>query len=280
MTQKLCIDRLQPDQYVTALGAVAGGKDARTHLALINHNNATRRWYVKLVPRASATAAGLPVRGLINEIVGYTLAHHAGLPQPQCALIRVPHTVLRAMHGNLGEDANPAADNEVCFASLEAHDPRHRNEGMAKLLYRDFADIQSKLLDWSDLPAVMAFDTWVANIDRNTGNLIQVGPGEFSVIDHGRILTGPHWEVNDLKSGDDYANMLMDTLFDSKKLPLPVKSRIVHSARRFLDVYRKAEAELIYWFGTDPDKLEARQFLHMRTSSALPMLKSRVGLVA
>ena len=280
MTPPLCIERLQPDQYAAALGPVSAGHDAHTHLAFINHRGDMRRWYVKLVPNGNGTSGLPPVRGLINEIVGYTLAHHAGLPQPQAALIRVTHAVLHSMHKDLGENADSPLGSEICFASLEAHNPRQRDTGMVKLLYRDFAEIRTKLLDWKDLPAVMAFDTWVANVDRNTGNLIQVDRGQFEVIDHGRILTGPHWEVNDLKSNDDYANKLMDILFDSKKLPLPVKSAILHSARRFYDVYRKAKPELDFWFGTNPDKLEANWFLEKRVLSANLLLKKRVGLVA
>jgi len=280
LNSNLCIDRLQADQYVTALAPVLSGRDAHTHLALINHGGDTRRWYVKLVPNRNSTAGLPPVRGLINEIVGYTLAHHAGLPQPQSALIRVGHTVLRAMHKDIGKDVSATSGSEICFASLEAHNPRQRSTGMVKLLYRDNADLQKKLLGWTDLPAVMAFDTWVANVDRNTGNLIQVRPGQFAVIDHGRILTGPHWETTDLKSDDYYANCLMDILFDPAKLPLPLKSAILHSARKFQEVYRKAEPELKIWFGADPDKLVARDFLQKRVLSTIPMLKTRVGLVA
>ena len=280
MTPPLCIERLQPDQYAAALGPVSAGHDAHTHLAFINHRGDMRRWYVKLVPNGNGTPGLPPVRGLINEIIGYTLAHHAGLPQPQAALIRVTHTVLHSMHKDLGQDADSPSGSEICFASLEAHNPRQRHTGMVKLLYRDCAEIQTKLLGWKDLPAVMAFDTWVANVDRNTGNLIQVGRGQFDVIDHGRILTGPHWEVSDLKSDDDYANKLMDTLFDPKKLPLPVKSAILHSARTFQEVYSKAKPELNIWFGADPDKREAHDFLQKRVLSAAPLLKQRVGLVA
>ena len=280
MTPPLCIERLQPDQYAAALGPVSAGHDAHTHLAFINHRGDMRRWYVKLVPNGNGTSGLPPVRGLINEIVGYTLAHHAGLPQPQAALIRVTHAVLHSMHKDLGENADSPLGSEICFASLEAHNPRQRDTGMVKLLYRDFAEIRTNLLDWKDLPAVMAFDTWVANVDRNTGNLIQVGRGQFDVIDHGRILTGPHWEVSDLKSDDDYANKLMDTLFDPKKLPLPVKSAILHSARTFQEVYSKAKPELNIWFGADPDKREAHDFLQKRVLSAAPLLKQRVGLVA
>ena len=46
----LCIERLRPEQYVTALAPVPFGRDAHTHLALINHGGDTRRWYVKLIP--------------------------------------------------------------------------------------------------------------------------------------------------------------------------------------------------------------------------------------
>ncbi|MCX7175322.1 MAG: hypothetical protein NT159_15650 [Proteobacteria bacterium] len=278
MSPKLCIELLDPEQYVTALEPVAFGRDSYTHLALINFEGKTRRWYVKFITDRNDSDGSLPVRGLINEIVGYTLAHHAGLPQSQSALIRVTHSVLRSMHKDLGT-ALVSGDN-ACFASLEAHDPSKRNTGMVKLLYRNSADIQKKLLGWTDLPAVMAFDTWVANVDRNTGNLIQVRPGQFAVIDHGRILTGPHWEAADLKSDDDYANRLMDILFDPTKLPLPVKSAILHSARRFLEVYKRAEPELAFWFGSDPDKLEAGNFLQKRGHSAIPLLTNLVGLIA
>ena len=115
MSPKLCIELLDPEQYVTALEPVAFGRDSYTHLALINFEGKTRRWYVKFITDRNDADGSLPVRGLINEIVGYTLAHHAGLPQSQSALIRVTHSVLRSMHKALGT-ALASGDNACLLA--------------------------------------------------------------------------------------------------------------------------------------------------------------------
>lgn len=284
----LCLALLDPEQYVLPLQAIEDGKSGYTHLALIQHDGELRRWYVKAAREMKAYALDGdsspvmgPMRELINEIIGHTLAHHAGLPQPRGGLIRLRLDQLRRIHPAAHFSDRRFFDDVICFASLEAHNPKRRNHGMAKLLYRDNINLRRALADWSALPAVMAFDSWVANIDRNSGNLIQAGRGQFALIDHGHILTGPHWQAKNLDGGKDFLNVLLDQIFDAAALPLPTKSAILKAAADFWPVYLKAEPELSFWLSgkEDPDKAHAQQFIRNRIDTVAPLLRSRVRLV-
>lgn len=273
---KLCIQTLEPEQYVQPLEPVILGKDALTHVALINYNQQKRRWYLKAM--RDPGKRGSP-RGLTNEIIGHVLAHHAGLPQPKGALISVAADTLRQMHPHV-RFSDP---DYYCFASLEAHNPYDRTTGMVRVIYRNLvADIQFALQQWPALPLLMAFDSWLANIDRNTGNIIQTGADNFFILDHGHLLTGPNWTPSDLKSEKDFVNKLMDELFDAWQLPLNIKSAVLKSVEAFLPVYAKALPELEYWLSPDehPDIACAQAFITERADQVKPMLKKRLKLVA
>ena len=44
------------------------------------------------------------------------------------------------------------------------------------------------LLSWKRVREVATFDEWINNRDRNLGNLLFAGAGEFVMIDHGKAL--------------------------------------------------------------------------------------------
>jgi hypothetical protein len=271
-----CIQTLDPEQYVQALEPVFLGKDALTHVALIDYNQQKRRWYLKVM--RDPGNRGSP-RGLTNEIIGHVLAHHAGLPQPKGALIYVATDTLRQIHpGDVFTDPD-----YLCFASLEAHNPYDRTTGMVRVIYRNLVkDIQFALLQWPALPLLMAFDSWVANIDRNTGNIIQSGTDNYFILDHGHLLTGPNWTPSDLRSEKDFVNKLMDELFYSWRLPLNIKSAVLKSVEAFFPVFTKALPELDYWLSPDedPDIVCAQTFITERADQVKLMLKKRLKLVA
>ena len=47
---------------------------------------------------------------------------------------------------------------------------------------------EEHLAKWKTLPRASAFDDWIANSDRHSGNLLTEGSGEFWSIDHGLAL--------------------------------------------------------------------------------------------
>lgn len=46
----------------------------------------------------------------------------------------------------------------------------------------------ANLVAWPKFLAAIAFDEWIANSDRDPGNLLFIGPREFQLIDHGEAL--------------------------------------------------------------------------------------------
>jgi hypothetical protein len=55
---------------------------------------------------------------------------------------------------------------------------------------------------------VYGFDTWLANVDRNTNNILITGSTPGYLIDHGHCFSSPTWGVNDLKADRTYTNKL------------------------------------------------------------------------
>ncbi|MFX8778142.1 hypothetical protein ABTM50_19825, partial [Acinetobacter baumannii] len=54
----------------------------------------------------------------------------------------------------------------------------------------------SLICDQKNIPQIIAFDDFIANDDRNIGNLVITGNGNMGVIDHGEILGRIDWIKN------------------------------------------------------------------------------------
>jgi hypothetical protein len=63
---------------------------------------------------------------------------------------------------------------------------------------------------WPHFPVAICFDEWIANCDRNDGNLLFGDPGRFLLVDHGHSFTGPQWTIATLVPCKDYSNQLID----------------------------------------------------------------------
>lgn len=268
----LCLNCLQPVHYLRSFRTEQGGQSALTHLALVRTPKGDRRAYVKTyLPAAS--------QGLLNEIIGYTLAFHAGLPQPDGALIKLPNTYLSRLFPN----APLSGTYSTCFLSVDVEDTCKRRVGTAKAFFgKDIQQLAASLKNWPAYSLMVGFDEWIANVDRNTGNLMMVGPDQFWVIDHGHILTGPGWSAEDMNPEQWSKNKLLDLVFDVPKLPLPIKNAILRSAEGFLKVYAKAWPELCFWLPGQSlsDKLMAHHFIWKRAETSAELLKERIQLVA
>ncbi len=268
----LCIARYRPDQYIRPLRIETGGQTAMTHLAFVKTDQGDRRAYVK----AYLPTAGM---GLLNEIIGYTMAHHAGLAQPTGALINLSTAYLH----QLFPAAVFAGQQCPCFVSIDAEDTLRRRVGTAKALFGDnLRLLAASLQNWPAYALMVALDEWLANIDRNTGNLLMVGIDDYQVIDHGHLLTGPNWTAEDMNPEQWSANKMLDLVFDAPNLPLPMKNAILKSAENFLKVYAMARDELNVWLAgqTSSAKLLAHHFIWQRAETTPTLLKDRIQLIA
>lgn len=162
---------------------------------------------------------------LCNELVVFCLARNANLPTPDCYLGLVRPGVLPI--------SNAPQIHDGCHLVLVSVDVKipnmtYRWKGADDLGKRALV---SELAKWNDLGQLYAFDSWVANVDRNTGNLLFGGDNEYWIIDHGHCFTGPSWQPENLKPDRQYLNKL--ELWVTQFMTVEQKKKCVKAARQF-----------------------------------------------
>jgi hypothetical protein len=163
---------------------------SETYHGFIATDEGHHKAYIKILDRIE----------MANELVATTIGCELGLRVPRAFLVRVhpedlPQSARLQKHGR--------ATTAFATADLEHPSLRRRVHGSAA--------VQGlvMLVRESILQAVI-FDDWVANIDRNLGNLLISPEGGLHLIDHGQCFTGPCWEAQDLVPDIVCQNILGD----------------------------------------------------------------------
>lgn len=142
---------------------------------------------------------------LSNELLSNVLARLLGLPTPEVYLAMVPDGVLPITHA-----PQIGGGGHVVFASVDVQVPnlcyQFQNVGS------DMPALINAVTAWPHLGRLYGFDTWAANVDRHTGNLLFDGKGEIWLIDHGYCYSGPNWQAANLASTGQYRNRLSEWL--------------------------------------------------------------------
>ena len=267
------VDLLPPTAYFRFAGVMSEGRQACTHAALLRIGVRTERYYIKCY--------GPLAKPLFNEMAGYLLAASSGLPQAtRAALIALPGSHLDSIHPGMGFAAEA---HWLCWATtaIAASDGAQRPSATTHF-NGQLSLIAGDLKIWKGLPALLAFDEWVANVDRNTGNLLRLAAGEYAVIDHGAILTGPDWVSDLLAPVASYANKLWWLLRSQRGMPLPLSNQAVHAARGFMDAYLQGAPEmkaLGLALIEETDYAACDAFLRARSMSTQRHLQSRLGVL-
>lgn len=171
---------------------------------------------------------------MANELLGASLAKALGLPVPRFFLAVAPSDVLPATKG-------PAiGDRRILFASERMGAPPLKQLWIGSHLPQAVIDT---LVAWPSLPFSFGFDTWVANVDRNLGNMLYGGPGDIWLIDHGHILSGPFWVRDDLEAEAEYCNKM--TMWLTPNLCTPHKKALIKGIDRLPDAIRKLDIKAI-----------------------------------
>lgn len=135
-------------------------------------------------------------RELLVESVCSLMARHLNLPTPEPYLV-----VMR--EGVCPNDGNP---NIPAFGTVDAKSPSFKQYVNGNKLKN--SEVAQKLMKWRDFASTAAFDEFIANDDRNTGNLLFDGKN-FSFIDHGCAIR--EYQRPDLKiSTNQLFNIVAD----------------------------------------------------------------------
>lgn len=188
------IEMIEQDGYLSTLkemSPTSGGRSATTYLAEVEWPNGdVIESFVKLFP------VNTRIKEIINESFGFLLADAASLRQStRAALIKLNVTEFPI---DTTTDSFAATNGFVygwVTASLGGKD-------LKKMYLNNPSDISSDeeqqilsvLRSWPNFKALVAFDDWVGNIDRNIGNLIFIKKDDIGVIDHGQIFGVIDWQ--------------------------------------------------------------------------------------
>lgn len=220
--------------YVRPLSLMDGGRRAATHRATLRPpgQRDTVRGYVKhFFPNAP--------RGLVNEVIGWSINRLLGVPQAPAALMPAP------TWGGLTE--------ALAFVSLEA---RPTFEGRACELYditvpAQRAALTARLRQCNNLPLLVAADQLHANGDRHLGNLGFTGKHSFAVFDQSDILGGCDWSPHHLLKPTPWAHhhLIGDAGPNATMLPFALldsglKSQLVNAVQLALRRFYEGQAGL------------------------------------
>lgn len=254
-------------EYIRPLEVVASGCRAVTHRALFSGN---RHVFVKAYPAEAG-------RSLFNDVIGYIMAKHAGVTQPDAGIILLPRSLFDPSINLV--DANGYVE---CFTSVACADLSGRVCGnLFAFLGSDYSNIKPILEKWPGFAKLVAFDTWVSNIDRNVGNLLYVGADQLIPIDHSDVLTGPNWQLSDLVALEDdwTTNRLIDEIWPWKELSGALRSAILASAERFDAAYANARVDLYELLSSNADHHRAHHYLWKRSSLSKSLLATRMSML-
>lgn len=142
-----------------------------------------------------------PTNNLGAELISAVLAAARGLPVPEPFLVVIQPDDLP--DSRFVDDQQPVT---LAFASRDIG-----GDTFAQLMNTNSASAQAMLKRWDQLVAVSTFDEWIANVDRNHGNLISVRD-RIWLIDHAEALGGSlrkMWDLADFVA-DKVSNRLAD----------------------------------------------------------------------
>lgn len=263
--------------YLGPLRAITGGVRARTHLAQVLVDGRAETAYVKAFEIGAE-------RLLFNEVAGGWLAQQAGIGCPPGGLLWVPAEALAAVFPGVSFDAHAGA--VPCYACA----PVSNGYGLAALglgdSFHPLAErVRQHLLAWPGFASCVAFDEWVANVDRHVNNLLLAAGGRLVPIDHSDCfggIEGLHHDPDFTGAQAWYRNRLLEDLFAPDRLPLPMKAALVLVAEQWLQVHQQSDEglrRLAPWLG-EVRGLHWLEWLEARASLTAGLLRDRVRLLA
>lgn len=247
-------------------GAVLLSEDSgvnETYLGHIDSANQRHKAYIKV----------LNEKQLVNELLANTLGRLLSLPIPRGFLLRVKPSDLpeSTLLKGLDEEVLVFGSQALKYPSLAR---RYKSDSVevSRWLKANF-----KILD-----ETIIFDDFVANIDRNPGNLLVGGGGEVWLIDHGHSFTGPNWNAQNLVANEKYTNLMANAFINTMTLPERIKLK--DKASKLSDVLAKVDKKdtinscyvnhIIP--ATELDSLES--FVIDRVAHIVSIVSERVGI--
>lgn len=297
----MSISVLSETSYLASHELVTGGAMGVTRKASIEWDDGSiRKCYIKVYPNNDR------IRKIFNELTGFTLAKALGILQPDSAAL-IPLSKLFYDDFSAVTDIN---SNETVWAWVTTECGSsvkgifHLNN-FEEAIEVDPGDTINKLIqayslvcNQKNLPNIIAFDDFIANHDRNIGNIVMLGDGDMGIIDHGEILGGIDWvsELLTLDKTQSFNNKLLNILNDQVSVKdqtkFTTKHKVIEAANEHKDAFISVQDLLITWWRNllevsnisiddQPKYVEyLKDFLHYRSAQPTSLFANRIGLVA
>jgi len=216
----------------------------------------------------------LDTKQLINELVSSVLGRTLGLPVPPGFIVLVnrddyPESEFLVSQG---------LERTLAFGVESIGHPDLKR----RIKIEGDSVVQELFQTWTGWCDAMTFDEWIANRDRNQGNLLLGAPGEVWLIDHGHAFTGPNWLPSDLDPAVAVRNEI--ALVIAPHLALPERHRALRRATEISDECRKISANEVLKEGfaaafASGEEIQALEsFIVRRISELVRLIAMRVGL--
>lgn len=237
-------------------------------------------WRVNLVgsPRPAWVKLHDDARHTIADLVAAQVGRAIGMPIPKPYLAKVD--LLRVPEGSAWRGQHGL---RLFFASQHAG---VRSRSFARILRGNDETMLRAIQSWAGFTATMIFDEWIANDDRNNGNMLYDPHNDgFWLIDHGRALTGDHWPLWGLDDPTlETGNMLVDGLRNSSMLTKLDTDGIAHESNMQMNCAAHVDWSMLDMNShiqtldpaISPDAI--RRFLTERVVHTTRLLMGKLGL--
>lgn len=246
-------------------GATLLGEDKGINETFIGHIDCANQ-------RIKAYIKILNQKQLANELFVNTLGRRLGLPVPKGFLLRVKPADLP--ESTLLQNFNQEA---LAFGSQALNHP-----SLARRYKNDNAEVMKWLKNnCKILDDTIIFDDFVANIDRNSGNLL-VNGNDTWLIDHGHCFTGYDWKTENLIPTQTYNNHVANAVINDMTLPqrVKLKEKALEFSLSATNVNKKEAINSCYVSqiiaATELDALES--FITERVTHITNIISNRVGI--
>lgn len=176
------------------------GANASTHIADIRYpvQRAPVKSVVKLLPPGGLQAC--------NEAISWLVLRAIGVPSPKmAALLLLSEKKAKAVLSSRVVSKEFVHDGYVMAWAAQWQDSR----SIRALFAGSQADDKWLSVLKTEVGAQLAaFDEWLHNRDRNTGNVLYAGDGSCMAIDHEQVFNFQNWHTSDLEHVVEYGDSL------------------------------------------------------------------------
>lgn len=215
---------------------------------------------------------------LINELLANMLARLVGLNVPEPFLVRVDKIDFPNEFARLGY----VQDTMQAFGTGTLP-----GGSLAREWYQSGPGLINRLLDGTDeWKKIVAFDTWVGNVDRHLFNLFYDGSkkGQLWLLDHGHCFGSLNWTEDELNGTRNLTNRLLEELHRMGLLTNMHRKAVIDDAPTMQELSALVDLDGViddsYVRAMIPASTAQKlvQYLHFRSQHLIKLVADKVGM--